>query len=107
MSDVKIIRLQTGEDVIGKIVKKDNDITQFNKAFVIIPHQKAPGQPVQLMMTPYMPYAKEDTIEISTNKIVTIVDPKEEILSSYKKNTSSILTPNSNLITETKLPKLS
>jgi hypothetical protein len=58
------------------------------------------------MMTPYMPYADEDKITIAQDKVVTTVKPKKEILASYQKNTSSILTADTGLITETKVPKL-
>ena len=106
MSEVKVIRLTTGEDIIAKIQSQTSDHTEMDKAFVIIPPQKAPGQPVQLMMTPYMPYADKDTIKIRTANIVTSVDPKREILASYQQNTSRILTPRSELITETNIPTL-
>ncbi len=107
MSDVKIVRLQTGEDVIAKLDKDTTGNYNFEKPFVIIPTQSAPGQPVQLMMTPYMPYADEDKIVIAQDKVVTTVKPKKEILASYQKNTSSIITPGGpDLITETKVPKL-
>ena len=107
MSDVKIVRLQTGEDVIAKMEKDTMGNYTFEKPFVIIPTQSAPGQPVQLMMTPYMPYADEDNITIAQDKVVTTVKPKKEILASYQKNTSSIITAGSpDLITETKVPKL-
>jgi hypothetical protein len=107
MSDVKIVRLQTGEDVIAKMEKDTMGNYTFEKPFVIIPTQSAPGQPVQLMMTPYMPYADEDKITIAQDKVVTTVKPKKEILASYQKNTSSIITAGSpDLITETKVPKL-
>ena len=106
MSDVKILRLTTGEDVIAKIVTETPDNITVSKAFVIIPRQSAPGQPVQLLMSLYMPYTENDTFIIKSANVVTQVDPKSEILASYQQNTSSILTPNNNLITETKLPKL-
>jgi len=106
MSEVKILRLATGEDVIAKIEKDSVGNYILQKSFVIIPTQQAPGQPVKLMMTPYMPYAEEDKITISIDKIVTSVKPKIDILNSYQANTSSILTPDKNLITETRLPKL-
>ena len=95
MSDVKIVRLQTGEDVIAKMEKDTMGNYTFEKPFVIIPTQSAPGQPVQLMMTPYMPYADEDKITIAQDKVVTTVKPKKEILASYQKNTSSIITAGS------------
>ena len=104
MSDVKIIRLVSGEDVIAKITDYDN--MELDKPFVIIPTQKAPGQPVQLMMTPYMPFADEGKITVTADKVVAIVKPKKEILASYQKNTSKIITPQAELITETKVPKL-
>jgi len=106
MSDVKILRLSTGEDVIAKIVTETPDTITLSKAFVIIPRQAGPGQPVQLMMSLYMPYTENDTFLLKSANVVTQVEPKKEILASYQQNTSSILTPDKSLITETKLPKL-
>ena len=106
MSDVKIIRLVTGEDVISKQEPDNGDGIVLTKPFVIIPTQAAPGKPVQLMMTPYSPYSKEPTITIKKDKVVSIVDPKDDILKSYEANTSSIIRANNSLITENKLPKL-
>jgi len=106
MSDVKILRMTTGEDVIAKIVQDGPEFITISKAFVIIPRQSAPGQPVQLMMSLYMPYTEEHTIVVGKDKIVTMVPPKKDILDSYTQNTSSILTPNKGLITETKIPSL-
>ena len=39
MSDVKIVRLQTGEDVISKVEKDTMGNYTFDKPFVIIPTQ--------------------------------------------------------------------
>ena len=105
MSEVKILRLTTGEDIIAKIIDRSVETTKLNKAFVIIPHQQGPGKPVQLMMTLYSPYSKSDDIEVKSQNVISMVDPKDEILKSYQQNTSSILTT-PGLITETKIPKL-
>jgi len=105
MSDVKIMRLSTGEDIIAKVVDKTAETTKLNKPFVIIPHQQGPGKPVQLMMTLYSPYSKNNVVDIKETNIISMVEPKEEILASYQQNTSSILTA-PGLITESKLPKL-
>ena len=104
MSNVKILRLITGEDVIAKVEENDQGLS-LNKPFVIIPHQQGPGKPVQLMMTLYSPYSKSDNVTIKNDKIISIVEPKEEILSSYQQNTSSIVTA-PGLITESKLPQI-
>jgi hypothetical protein len=104
MSNVKILRLITGEDVIAKVEENDQGLS-LNKPFVIIPHQQGPGKPVQLMMTLYSPYSKSDSVTIKNDKVISMVEPKEEILSSYQQNTSSIVTA-PGLITETKIPKI-
>jgi len=88
MSNVKIFRLTTGEDLIAN--KEDNStvsITYLKQPFVIIPMQSKPGGPVQLQMTPYMPYSDDKVVKISCEKIVTEVEPKPDIKNSYNQNT--------------------
>tara|TARA_Y100000287_G_scaffold160050_1_gene138760 strand:+ start:149 stop:463 length:315 start_codon:yes stop_codon:yes gene_type:complete len=104
MQEVKILRLATGEDVIAKVGENDQGVS-LNKPFVIIPQQSAPGQPIQLMMSLYNAFGKNETITLSKDKIVFMTDPKDDILKSYTKNTSSIL-QSPGLITENKVPKL-
>ena len=54
MADVKLFRLTTGEDVIGKLKEElfdENGISThvvLEQPFVIIPQQEAPGKPVTL-----------------------------------------------------------
>ena len=103
MSDVKVLRLSTGEDVIAK-VDRGADYVTLEKPFVIIPQQMGPGKPVQLMMSLYNAFGKGDKVEVAKDKVVFVTDPKDEIRNSYEKNTSKILTPNKGLITETNLP---
>lgn len=84
MSNLKIFRLSTGEDVIG--IKEDTnntEIVDIKQPFVIVPMQSKPGGPVSLALTPYMPYAEEDTVSIKKNNIVAEVTPKTEISNSY------------------------
>ena len=106
MSQVKILRMTTGEDVIAKLGENDQGVS-LHKPFVIIPQQSAPGKPIQLMMSLYNAFGKSDTITVEKDKIVFITDPKDDLLKSYEKNTSSILsTTTPGLITENTLPKL-
>lgn len=111
MQDVKLLRLSTGEDVIAKVVgnlpgENDQGISLKNP-FVIIPQQKGPGQPIQLIMSLYNAFGKNDTVTVSKDKIIFTTEPKDEILKSYQQNTSNIITPvTPGLITENKIPKL-
>ena len=100
MSNLKIFRLSTGEDVIGqKIDNNNSEVTDIKQPFVIVPMQSKPGAPVSLALTPYMPYAEEETIVLKTNNIITEVDPKLEIKNSYNQHLGTG-------IIQTKKPKL-
>ena len=104
MSDVKVIRLSTGEDVIAKVDINSGSNIKLDKPFVIIPQQMGPGKPVQLMMSLYNAFGKGEKVEVAKDKVVFMTEPKDEIKNSYEQNTSKIITPNKGLITETKLP---
>ena len=104
MDKVKIMRLTTGEDVIAKVGENDQGVS-LNKAFVIIPQQTGPGKPIQLMMSLYNAFGKNDTITLDKDKIVFMTDPKDDILKSYEQNTSRIIKA-PGLITENSVPKL-
>ena len=104
MNEVKILRLTTGEDVIAKVGENDQGVS-LHKAFVIIPQQTGPGKPIQLMMSLYNAFGKNDTITLDKDKIVFMTDPKDDILKSYEQNTSRIIKA-PGLITENAVPKL-
>jgi hypothetical protein len=100
MSEVKIFRLSTGEDVIGQKLENNNiESTQIKQPFVIVPMQSKPGGPVSLALTPYSPYSVEDTVIIKNNNIVTEVSPKVDIKNSYNQHLGAG-------IIEVKKPKL-
>lgn len=108
MKNIKIIRLSTGEDVIGDIVENDTNII-IKKSFVLIPRQMAPGQPVQLMLSPWQPYTDDKEIVVDNSKVITMINPKADIKKNYEENTSGIIqatAADKQLITETKLPKV-
>ena len=84
MSELKIFRLSTGEDVIGQKLENNNsETTQIKQPFVIVPMQSKPGGPISLALTPYSPYAEEDTVSIKRHNVVAEVNPKTEIGNSY------------------------
>ena len=90
MKNTKIIRLSTGEDVIGDIVENDTNII-IKKSFVLIPRQMAPGQPVQLMLSPWQPYTDDKEIVVDNSKVITMINPKADIKKNYEENTSGII----------------
>ena len=98
MADVKLFRLTTGEDVIGK-VKEESDTVTLEKPYVIIPQQEAPGKPVTLGFHQYIPYGKCDEVTFKQDNIVTSVEPNDELRKTYQANTGGIVEVEKQLIT--------
>ena len=107
MADVKLFRLTTGEDVIGKIKEEifdENGISThviLEKPFAIIPQQEAPGKPVKLMLSPYIPYGDCSEVDIKSASIIAEVEPVTDIKNSYNQHTGAgvVEVPKPQLIT--------
>jgi len=105
MADVKLFRLTTGEDVIGKIKEelfdengKETHVV-LEKPYAIIPQQEAPGKPVTLGFHQYIPYGKCDEVTFKQVNIITSVKPTPELTRTYQSNTGGIVQAEKQLIT--------
>ena len=105
MADVRLFRLTTGEDVIGKIKEEIFDESGnsthviIEKPYVIIPQQEAPGKPVTLGFHQYIPYGKCDEVIFKNENIITSVQPNDELKKTYQANTGGIVQVEKQLIT--------
>jgi hypothetical protein len=95
---IKIVRLQTGEDIISSIVE-DNDtdmILLTNPMRMIVkrmPSEK--GSQSVFMMMPWLPIEviKEDAAIIYNSDVITMFDPKDSLIEYYQNMVNeSILT---------------
>ena len=98
---IKLYRLTTGEDVIGVPVDKDSTelFQAIKKPFVLIPMHGQPGQPMSIGFHPYIPYTKDEIVNIKKANIITETNPDKSLLDAYEKNTSPIITPKKSIIT--------
>ena len=82
MSDVKVLKLTTGEEVIARIRQEgDNIILEKPMTMAPVPGQ-TPGQ-MGFAMVPWMMAAKGDSIQISLSHIVVETEAKSEIEKNY------------------------
>ena len=105
MAEVKLFRLTTGEDIIGKIKEelfdengKETHVV-LEKPYVIIPQQEAPGKPVTLGFHSYIPYGNCDEVTFKQDNVITTVAPNKELLNTYQANTGGIVEVEKQLIT--------
>ena len=86
MSNIQIIKLTTGEDLIGEVGNTEVDGKAFltiDKPALIMKMPK-PGSDTEfgVGLAPYAPFAKGHVVPIFPAHIVSVYDPAEEILSA-------------------------
>lgn len=81
MSEVKVLKLTTGEEIIAR-VKQNRDYIELEKPMTLAP---VPGQAGQMgfAMVPWMMAAKGDNMQLSLTYIVIETEAKGEIEKNY------------------------
>tara|TARA_R110000824_G_scaffold165537_1_gene342135 strand:- start:1011 stop:1334 length:324 start_codon:yes stop_codon:yes gene_type:complete len=79
MSDVKLIRLTTGEELVAKITEQTPDTYLIKNPAILIPAGRD-----QLAFGQWLPYANiKDGLEIKKKSVVFITEPMEELYNQY------------------------
>jgi len=91
---VKVLRMNTGEEVIYTEISEDENTIEVEHPLVAIPNAQG-----QVGFAPWSTLAKdENTIKVSKDYIVYVIDARDEIVENYKKIFSPIETPSKKLI---------
>jgi len=84
-NSIKIVRLHNGEDIMADYVETiDNETALLNNPMQVIFKRIPTGQTVMMMM-PWLPIEviKENSAIIYTSDILTMIDPKEDLIEYY------------------------
>ena len=93
MSNVKIVRMTSGEEILCTIVKEDANNILIEDPTIIIPTQDR-----NIGLAPWMPYADTAKISIKQTFVAFIVDPVEQLAEQYRSIHSKIITPNQRIV---------
>ena len=86
MHNVKIIRMQTGEDVMASMIGEEEEETVLLTDPMRLIYRRMPTGQTVLMMMPWLPVEliKDNNALVYNSDIVTIVDPKESMIEYYE-----------------------
>ena len=85
MHNVKLIRMQSGEDIMASMFEQeDSEQIQLNDPMRLVFRRMPTGQTVMMMM-PWLPIEliKENSALVYTSDIVTVIEPKEAMIRYY------------------------
>jgi hypothetical protein len=82
--NIKLIRLQTGEDLIADVVKEGAALTLENPCMVYV-RQSQTGTSASIGITKWIPYSDSKQFTIDNKWIVIITEPAEDLKNEYNK----------------------
>lgn len=87
--NIKLIKMQSGEDVVAELLREEGDRLVISNPIVMVPQ----GQ--QVGFAPWSPFLSEDVKELSIRESYTVYvsEPKEAVIENYKGIFSPIITP--------------
>ena len=92
--NVKVLRMNTGEEVVFTLVNETDDTIEIENTLVAMPSPQG-----QIGFGPWAPLVKNDeTITIGKEFVVYVEDVQVDVLEQYKKIFSPIETPSKKLI---------
>jgi len=90
---MKLVRLSSGEEVIGKVEEHSDSIT-IKDGYSLIPAGEG-----KIGFMPFMAYTKaKDGIDIDKRFVVFIVEPIEDLVNQIRQMDSGIITAKSGII---------
>lgn len=94
MTNIKIVRLSTGEELICEVVKTESSKLKLKDVAILIPTQAN-----QLGLAPFMAYSDAaGGMEIEENFIMFMVDPVSDLQSQWQTMFSRVITAPSKII---------
>ena len=96
MNDVILIKLISGEEIIGTLVATSPEHIQLKDTVTIAYHPAGDGK-MSAGFAPHMPYA-EDNLILYTPAIAFRAQLKEDMLNEYKRIFGHIITPRQSII---------
>jgi hypothetical protein len=94
MSEIKIVRLYTGEDVLCKLKRTGEGFIQLEDPVVIVPTQQNSVQ-----FVPWSPFTEEDeVITVAEDKVVFVATPRSDFTNQHKQMFGGIVAPDQKII---------
>lgn len=95
MSEIKLFKLITNEEIIAKVVDLGEEVMELDDVVAVVYQQTDKG--MTSGFAPFMPHS-EGTITLYTNSIVGVGKVHPEVLKNYNTLFSNIVVPNSKIV---------
>jgi hypothetical protein len=90
MSDIRIFKLTSGEEIMGSLEVTDAESFRISDTVALVYQQAGDGR-MTVGFAPFMPYGEESTTVLYRRAVAASATPKEQILGEYNRVFSKIV----------------
>lgn len=92
---IKVLKLKTGEEIVGDIVEKNGEITVKKPCYIqLVPSRQDPSQPAMALM-PCAAYTKDHKVTIDVSSVIWVEEPITDLYNNYNQlYGSGLVVPN-------------
>jgi hypothetical protein len=89
MSELRLFKLISGEEVVGKVVNETDSVVELDNAVALVYHQVAEGK-MSVGFAPFMPYA-EGAVKLKQTSVAASAPPTDQIAQEHIRVFSGIV----------------
>jgi hypothetical protein len=97
-ANVKILRLVTGEELLGEVLDLNNTIQIKNPVRIVVMPNKVDPKIPNVGFAPWAEFSDDKTFTIDKSHIIAIINPIKEFINQYNSMFGGLVVPSSNLI---------
>lgn len=98
--NLKILRLSTGEEIIGEVLEQNvTKVLIKNPVLIVVMPSKSDPKNPSVGFAPFMQWSEDKSLTLNANHVITIATPINEFVNQYNGMFGGIVVPNSKIIT--------
>jgi len=100
VENLKILRLSTGEEIMGEVTSDNGTVVTIKNPIriIVVPSQSDPKNP-SVAFAPFMQWSDDKELTLNKNHVITIVAPITEFVNQYNGMFGGIVVPQTKIIT--------
>ena len=82
---VKLLRLKSGEDIVGEVVKENQEVIIISNPAMLMPvsHYSGRQDQIQIGLAPWIPFSEEKEFKLPRDWILLTTTPAQDIVNNY------------------------
>ena len=82
---VKLLRLKSGEDIVGEVIKENQELIIISNPAMLMPVSHTPGRQdqIQIGLAPWIPFSVEKEFKLPRDWVLLTTIPAQDIVNNY------------------------